>query len=151
MLDIEKIDALCGDWPAPCNCDDPKTHDGSVPEPSTCLIEHPITGTRCSLPAEPRHAHVCDLPAEPQGEPSVPPRPTTDEFASLPVADLSQFRAQGEPSDAEVKAAQGAINLVFCRADTRELGAEGWGRLYREMAVAALRAASAVTEQGENR
>lgn len=41
-----------------------------VPEPSTCLIEHPITGTRCSLPAEPRHAHVCDLPAEPQGEPS---------------------------------------------------------------------------------
>lgn len=24
-------DALCGDWPAPCNCDDPTTHDGSVP------------------------------------------------------------------------------------------------------------------------
>ncbi|QEA30407.1 hypothetical protein FGL91_18750 [Microbacterium sp. CBA3102] len=24
-------DALCGDWPAPCNCDDPVTHDGSVP------------------------------------------------------------------------------------------------------------------------
>lgn len=46
------------------------TFGSVVPEPSACLIEHPITGTRCSLPAEPRHAHVCDLPAEPQGEPS---------------------------------------------------------------------------------
>lgn len=41
-----------------------------VPETSACLIEHPITGARCSLPAEPRHAHVCDLPAGPRAEPS---------------------------------------------------------------------------------
>lgn len=41
-------DALCGDWPAPCNCDDPVTHDGSVPasivqseraEPSDAQVE----------------------------------------------------------------------------------------------------------------
>jgi hypothetical protein len=42
-----------------------------VPEPrAACLTEHPITGRRCSQPAEPRHAHVCDLPPESQGEPS---------------------------------------------------------------------------------
>lgn len=29
--DKREVDALCGDWPAPCNCDDPETHDGSVP------------------------------------------------------------------------------------------------------------------------
>lgn len=23
-------DKLCGDYPAPCNCDDPDTHDGAV-------------------------------------------------------------------------------------------------------------------------
>ena len=34
-----------------------------------CLKEHPITGARCSRPASPRHAHVCDLPGV-QGEPS---------------------------------------------------------------------------------
>ena len=25
-----EIDRLCGDYPAPCNCDDPATHDGAV-------------------------------------------------------------------------------------------------------------------------
>lgn len=29
--DERESSALCGDWPAPCNCDDPDTHDGSVP------------------------------------------------------------------------------------------------------------------------
>lgn len=29
--DERGVDALCDDWPAPCNCDDPETHDGSVP------------------------------------------------------------------------------------------------------------------------
>lgn len=35
-----------------------------------CLAEHPITGRRCSEPASPRHAHVCDLPPV-QGEPRI--------------------------------------------------------------------------------
>lgn len=35
-------------------------------EPTLCLVEHPITGRRCSQPAEPSHAHVCDLPPEPK-------------------------------------------------------------------------------------
>lgn len=25
-------DKFCGDYPAPCNCDNPETHDGAVPE-----------------------------------------------------------------------------------------------------------------------
>lgn len=36
----------------------------------TCMTEHPITGFRCSQPAGPRHAHVCDLPPTVQGEPT---------------------------------------------------------------------------------
>lgn len=24
----ELAERICGDWPAPCNCDDPETHNG---------------------------------------------------------------------------------------------------------------------------
>lgn len=28
-------DKACGDYPAPCNCDDPETHDGAVSAETT--------------------------------------------------------------------------------------------------------------------
>ena len=65
-----------------------------------------------------------------QGEPSVPPRPTEDEFSSLPVADLNAFRPQGEPSDAALDAA--------CHA----FGHHPWGTDPRGAMRAALRAAA---------
>lgn len=70
-------DALCGDWPAPCNCDNPETHDGSVPraiveserrtvqsEPSLIECPHWSPG-RITMR---RGCTACE--AEPQGEPT---------------------------------------------------------------------------------
>ena len=37
MSDNEK----CGDYPAPCNCDDPTTHDGALDEDEEDLDESP--------------------------------------------------------------------------------------------------------------
>lgn len=77
--------------------------------------------------------------------------PTYDEEvdALLDISRILSRASEPQDNDAQVEAAAREINLIFIRTDTSEFGAGGWDRLYREMAVAALRAASAVTEQGE--
>lgn len=87
-----------------------------------------------------------------QGEPTVPPRPTEDEFASLPVVDLNEFRAQSEPTDAQV---EDACTAFYEHAT----GLTSWARLveydavladrYRDGIRRALRAAAAVRGGGK--
>ncbi|MGW9268350.1 hypothetical protein [Microbacterium sp. NPDC055599] len=94
-------DALCGDWPAPCNCDEPETHDGSIPR---WLVQ------------EERH-----------------PEP------------------QGEASDAQIEAAARAIHSVAESGASWQDARMADKEQHRAEARAALCAAFAVAEQGENR
>lgn len=95
-------------------------HETPVSSP-LCLKPHPITGARCSKPAEPRHGHVCSLPP------------------------------QGEPSDAQVHAAAVAIDPAAWEPGIFYQEAAGARDNSLDLARAALRAAAAVREQAPNR
>lgn len=133
-----------------------------VPEPSA-------TPRPCHLPQSAPPCIGCRC--EPQGEPSDAADPLAiiaeaqerfrryasqeapnydDEVDAL--LDISRIlyrapRTKREPSEAQINAAQRAISTVYISTATDDLDAYGWDSLYREMAVAALRAASQHKEE----